>query len=406
MIMRPFLFLLILIVFTSCSKTTEAEYITPTVDPFSGLNLPETPFNYANIPLPTHYTQNAFSAQAQFQRAAVDFDNTPANNLITDAGATLGRVLFYDEKLSANGAVSCASCHQQAFGFSDPERLSEGFEGGRTRRHSMGLVNARFYFSGKFFWDERAASLEEQVLQPIQDEVEMGLSLPALEQIVQSQAYYPPLFEAAFGDETITSERIGLALAQFVRSLVSTTAKYDQARAEVSNPMVDFPAFTEQENRGKALFFRPIASTKGININCAGCHASEAFVSPIPNGPMASTASANNGLDAVSTDDQGVFEATRNPNDIGKFKSPSLRNIGIRPPYMHDGRFASLEEVVEHYNSGIQNHPTLAPPLRDEDGLPIRLNLSEEDKAALVAFLHTLTDFDMMNDEKYSNPFD
>ena len=234
----------------------------------------------------------------------------------------------------------------------------------------------------------------------------MGLSLPALEQIVQSQAYYPPLFEAAFGDETITSERIGLALAQFVRSLVSTTAKYDQARAEVSNPMVDFPAFTEQENRGKTLFFRPIATTTGININCAGCHASEAFVSPIPNGPMASTASANNGLDAISTDDQGVFEATRNPNDIGKFKSPSLRNIGIRPPYMHDGRFASLEEVVEHYNSGIQNHPTLAPPLRDEDGLPIRLNLSEEDKAALVAFLHTLTDFDMMNDEKYSNPFD
>lgn len=116
--------------------------------------------------------------------------------------------MFYDQKLSANGTVSCASCHQAAFGFSDPERLSEGFEGERTRRHSMGLVNARFYFSGKFFWDERAASLEEQVLQPIQDEVEMGLTINDLERIVSEQAYYPPLFEAAFGSVTISSERI------------------------------------------------------------------------------------------------------------------------------------------------------------------------------------------------------
>jgi len=399
-----FLFLLSTLIF-SCSSPKEDEYTVLSPDPFIGLNLPNTPFNYSDIDLPAHYTQNAFPPQAQFQRAAISFDNTPANNSVTNAGATLGRVLFYDEKLSANGTVSCASCHQAAFGFSDPERLSEGFEGERTRRHSMGLVNARFYFSGKFFWDERAASLEEQVLQPIQDEVEMGLTLNDLERIVSEQAYYPPLFEAAFGSETISSERIGLALAQFVRSLVSTTSKYDLARAEVANPMLDFPAFTAQENRGKTLFFRPIESSTGGAVNCAGCHVSEAFVGPIPNGPIGASSAINNGLDAVSTDDHGVFEATQNPNDRGKFKSPSLRNIGIRPPYMHDGRFATLEEVIEHYNSGIQDHPTLAPPLRDNNGNPVRLNLSEEDKAALVAFLHTLTDYNMLEDEKFSDPF-
>ena len=291
------------------------------------------------------------------------------------------------------------------FWFLRSERLSEGFEGGRTRRHSMGLVNARFYFSGKFFWDERAASLEEQVLLPIQDEVEMGLTISDLERIVSEQAYYPPLFEAAFGNEAITSERIGLALAQFVRSLVSTTSKYDLARAEVANPMLDFPAFTAQENRGKTLFFRPIASSTGGAVNCAGCHVSEAFVGPIPNGPIGASSATNNGLDSVSNDDQGLFEATARPNDRGKFKSPSLRNIGLRPPYMHDGRFATLEEVIEHYNSGIQDHPTLAPSLRDDNGNPIRLNLSEDVKAALVAFLHTLTDYSMLEDEKFSDPF-
>ena len=399
-----FLFLLSTLIF-SCSSPKEDEYTVLSPDLFIGLNLPNTSFNYSDVDLPAHYTQNAFPAQAQFQRAAIDFDNTPANNVITNAGATLGRVLFYDEKLSANGTVSCASCHQAAFGFSDPERLSEGFEGGRTRRHSMGLVNARFYFSGKFFWDERAASLEEQVLLPIQDEVEMGLTISDLERIVSEQAYYPPLFEAAFGNETITSERIGLALAQFVRSLVSTSSKYDLARAEVANPMLDFPAFTAQENRGKTLFFRPIASSTGGAVNCAGCHVSEAFVGPIPNRPIGDSSATNNGLDSVSNDDQGLFEATARPNDRGKFKSPSLRNVGLRPPYMHDGRFATLEEVIEHYNSGIQDHPTLAPSLRDDNGNPIRLNLSEDDKAALVAFLHTLTDYSMLEDEKFSDPF-
>ncbi|SHH21194.1 cytochrome-c peroxidase [Ferrimonas marina] len=367
--------------------------------------LPEQPYNYANIELPEHYTSNSFNDQALFQHAAIDQDNTPDDNPITDHGATLGRVLFYDIKLSANGTISCASCHQAEHGFSDPEVLSRGFDDELTRRHSMGLTNARFYDSGKFFWDERADTLEEQVLMPFQDPVEMGLTLDELEQIVAEQTYYPALFANAFGDETINSDRIARALAQFVRSMVSTTAKYDIARAEVESATDNFPGFTDQENQGKRLFLQPITLANGDRANCAGCHVSEAFIGPVPNAVRGSTTATNNGLDADSTDDLGVYETTGNPNDIGKFKVPSLRNIGARPPYMHDGRFATLEEVIEHYSSGIQPHPNLMAPLITSDGEPARFDFTQEEKDALVAFLHTLTDETMLADEKYSDPF-
>ncbi len=266
----------------------------------------------------------------------------------------------------------------------------------------MGIVNAKFYYSGKFFWDERAATLEDQVLMPFQDPVEMGLTLDRLTQIVRSQSYYPPLFENAFGDASITTDRISKALAQFIRSLVSATSKYDMARSEVQSPIIDFPGFTQQENEGKRLFFLPIQTTSGSMVNCAGCHVSEAFVGPIPNGPFGTTTSTNNGLDAISTTDLG---ATNNTNDIGKFKTPSLKNIAIRPPYMHDGRFATLEEVLNHYSTGIQNHPNLSAPLLNSNGNPIQLNLSQTEKDAIIAFLHTLTDYEMLADEKYSDPF-
>jgi len=221
------------------------------------LNLPVTAFNYANIPLPLHYLQNQYPANMPFQSAAVDNDNTPDNNPISDAGATLGRVLFYDTHLSANGTVSCASCHLQAFAFSDPNRLSRGFAGGLTRRHSMGLSNARFYASGKFFWGERADTLEQQVLMPIQDEVEMGMDLTSLVSVVSSQDFYPALFIDAFGDNTISSDRIARALAQFVRSIVSTRSLYDVGRAQVNSPLDDFPNFSRSENLGKRLFNNP-----------------------------------------------------------------------------------------------------------------------------------------------------
>lgn len=399
------LFAIITLIFSSCNKD-DGEYIPIEENPLAELNLPDNYFNYANIQLPSYYITDEFPAQFQFQDI-IDLDNTPNDNQITDAGATLGRVLFYDKKLSANGTVSCASCHQAEKGFSDPNVLSEGFEGGLTRRHSMGLANARFYAGGKFFWDERAETLEDQVLMPFQDEIEMGLTLSQLVQIVNDQAYYPTLFNDAFGDETITSDRISRALAQFVRSLVSVTSKYDQARSDVSSPIVDFPSFTALENQGKQLFYAPRQLTNGVMGNCVGCHQTEAFIGPsLPNmGPL-TTFATTNGLDAFSTNDLGVNEATGNPNDIGKFKIPSLKNIAIRPPFMHDGRFATLEEVIEHYSSGVQNHANLISPLVNDNGEVGQFNFTQEEKDALIAFLNTLTDEQMINDEKYSDPFE
>ena len=319
-----------------------------------------------------------------------NLDNTPNDNPITNDGATLGRVLFYDNNLSVNNTRSCASCHLAADGFSDPLEFSIGFEGGLTPRNSMGLANARFYENGRFFWDERAATLEDQTLQPIQDPIEMGMTLDGLVSKLQALDYYPSLFENAFGDSTITSDRISRALAQFVRSMVSYESKYDVGRAAAGNNNDNFSNFTNQENQGKQLFF-------SNRTNCSRCHETVIFVGDRPR---------NNGLDLVSTDN-GEGGVNGNANDNGKFKAPSLRNIELTAPYMHDGRFATLEEVVEHYNSGVQAHPNLDNRLRQggNNGEPRRLNLSNQEKAALVAFMKTLTDNEFITDEKYSNPF-
>ena len=296
-------------------------------DPFADLNLPTTLFNYANIQLPPHFITNNFPASFAFQFAAIDSDNTPNDNPTTDAGATLGRVLFYEKKLSGNGTIACASCHLQSKGFSDDAILSLGFAGGTTRRHSMGLTNARFYQSGKFFWDERAETLEDQVLMPFQDPVEMGMTLAQVEQIVSEQSYTPSLFKDAFGDEIINADRISKALAQFVRSMVSVNAKYDQGRSMVASPLDDFPNFTPEENLGKQLFH----ARNLVAPSCNSCHLSESFVAPLvaPNG---TTSGTNNGLDAVSTTDFGINESTGLNGHTGKFKVPSLRKCGIKAP--------------------------------------------------------------------------
>ena len=370
-----------------------------TADP----HLPEQPFDYAGITLPAHYRSADFPSGRRSSGSAVDQDNTPASNPITNAGATLGRVLFYDRNLSANGSIACASCHLQEHGFSDPERLSRGFGGGLTRRHSMGLTNARFYGTGRFFWDERAATLEEQVLMPFQDPVEMGLTLPQLESLVRAQTYYPQLFRAAFGSPEVTSDRVARALAQFVRSLVSVDTKYDHGRSRADGPLSPFPNFTNQENRGKRLFM----TNGGVGRTpCTVCHQSEAMVTPVPpRGRGTFTGASNNGLDARSTLDRGVAETTSNGGDTGKFKSPSLRNVAVRAPYMHDGRFATLEAVIDHYSDGIQAHPNLAGGLSERNGRPERYNFSDDEKSALVAFLRTLTDETLISHEMFADPF-
>lgn len=347
----------------------------------NGLLLPATPANYATPTVPPIF----------FQPPIVGSDTTPVNNPITNNGGTLGRSLFYDKRLSLNHTIACASCHQPAAGFSDPRKFSVGFAGGLTGRNSMGLTNARWYQRIKFFWDERAATLEDQVLQPIQNSVEMGMTLPALVTRLSAEPYYATLFTNAFGDATVTSDRISKALAQFVRSISSSNTKFDAGRA----PGVNFSNFTAQENEGRNIFNTPNLG------GCAACHGTDNF-SPGAN-------INNNGLENPYID-KGVGEVTGLPQHEGLFKVPSLRNIELTGPYMHDGRFATLEEVVEFYNSSVVNHPNLSPPLRNppnapNPGQPRRLNLTVSQKAALVAFMKTLTDTGVRTDPRWQDPF-
>ncbi|GAB5562574.1 MAG: hypothetical protein SynsKO_42210 [Synoicihabitans sp.] len=370
-------------------------------------DLPAIPHDYAVV-LPQHFLINAFPGNDPFQNAVIDNDNTPAGNPVTDDGATLGRVLFYDRKLSANGTISCASCHLQENGFADPEPLSIGFAGGRTRRNSMGLANARFYEPGKFFWDERAETLEDQVLMPFQDDVEMGLTLEQLVGIVSAQDYYPELFTNTFGDPAVNTDRIARALAQFVRSMVSVDSRYDQGRAMVNDPLDDFPNFNNSENRGKQLFMnRGGGAGAGGPVTCADCHSTEAFISPFRGTPHDSGTSAatNNGLDRFSTTDRGIAEATGNVADTGKFKVPSLRNIAQTAPYMHDGRFNSLNQVLNFYDGDIRNHAQLSDVLRGNNGNVQQINLNGRDRDDIVDFLETLSDPSFLTDPKFSDPF-
>jgi len=359
------------------------------------LDLPATALSYQPANLPDH-----------FETAAVEgMINTPADNPITDAGATLGRVLFYDTALSANRTVACASCHQSGAGFSDPDALSEGFDGGLTGRNSMSMVNLRYYANGAMFWDERAATLEEQVLMPIQDETEMGMTLDEVVERLEATDHYPVLFELAFGDPAITSERMSLALAQFARAAVSATSRYDEGLAAVDgDPLADFPAFTDAENRGKRLFFAP--PNQG-GAACAGCH----VANDGPGGGQRNAAvffmdrARNNGLTADNDADPGLGGHTGLDDDMGLFKSPSLRNVAVTGPYMHDGSLETLRDVVEHYNDGVQANPNLDPALRAGGGQPRRLGLDDGDIDDLVAFMQALTDDAFMADERFHDPF-
>ena len=292
------------------------------------------------------------------------YDTLDAGNRLTNAGATLGRVLFFDSALSKNRLVRCASCHSQRDGFDDPNRFSIGFEGKITPRHSMGLANARFNWNDRYFWDERVATLEKQVLDPIYDPVEMGLNPDLLVERVASKSYYPPLFAAAFGESAITERHIASALAQFVRAMVAIDARFDQAREGAGSMLEPFEEFSALENRGKFLFFAPLPRGAG----CAQCHETALFLMKQP---------ANNGLQGGDGAAGQVFRAA------------SLRNIAIRAPYMHDGRFDTLKQVMDHYGGGIQAARNLDPRLVDANGKGKVLVRSEADKLALIAFLST-----------------
>jgi len=304
------------------------------------------------------------------------------------AMVTLGRVLFYERQLSRDATISCASCHRQSEGFADSNVLSDGVGGALTARHSMSVANTVTYPNGRMFWDERAASLEDQALQPIQNPDEMDLTLEEMTSRLTALDYYDVLFEQAFGTSDVLAERVATALAAFQSTILTRNSRWDAWLAagpplQPGQPAVggDRGILSAQEELGRQLFFSP-------RTQCAACHSGPDMVGDRP---------FNNGLDANTNADQGAGQ--------GRFKTASLRNIALTAPYMHDGRFATLRDVIEHYNSGIENHPNLDPRLRGPNDQPIRMQLSGNEMDALVAFLRTVTDESLAVDERFSDPF-
>ncbi len=297
----------------------------------------------------------------------------PPDNPLTQQGVQLGQKLFSDARLSINDRQSCASCHQTGAGFVDRGKaVSLGAEGQTGTRNAMALFNLAW--KDDFFWDGRARTLREQVLMPIQNKIEMHETLPHLVTKLSATSDYPALFAKAFGSPEITSDRLARALEQYLLTLIAADSKYDKSRrGEVK--------LTAEEERGLRLFTTESDPRRGLTgAGCARCHG----------GPMFSSRRfSNNGLDVVSKD-LGRYEVTGRENDRGRFTVPSLRNIELTAPYMHDGRFKTLEAVVEHYNSGVKRSPTLDRNLARHPATG--LNLSTADKKALVAFMKTLTD--------------
>jgi cytochrome c peroxidase len=331
----------------------------------------------------------------------VDYDPTPyvlthdgfptptiaQDNPLTAQGVKLGRMLFYEKMLSKDGTQSCASCHRQEHAFTDTAKFSIGVRGLEGKRQAMSVFNMAWH-TNEFFWDGRAHLLRDQSLLPIQDELEMDETLAnVVTKLSQSQTYKDQ-FKRAFGSEEITSEKMSLAMEQFMNSIVSNNSKYDQYLAGKVQ-------LTASEERGRQLYFKEYNQffPDSSGADCAHCHGGPNFEND---------EYMNNGLDATFTD-IGREKVTKNANDKGKFKVTSLRNIELTAPYMHDGRFATLEEVIDHYNSGLKASPTLDPAL--EQTRATGLFLDAQDKADLVAFLKTLTDQTLITNPEYANPF-
>lgn len=395
------LMLLILFVASNCSdyevfepepSTTEDQWTTIN----ESLKLPRSPESYRT-----------------FNSGVSDFNN----NMI----ATIGRVLFYDKDLSADGTISCASCHHQELAFADNVSFSKGVHENLTTRNSIAFASIASFndeYGGTtgggeqtettagLFWDERAPTVKAQMEQTFVNPDEMGMDITELESIVKSKPYYQALFDltqfqfVGNEDKGITTNNILLALETFVRSIRSDQSKFDFVARNNDVLLIedfknDWEGFTPSENHGKTIFAE----------HCGNCHGKSVigqnFI--ITNHSPAPT-TANNGLNKIYKD-KGVGAITQLQHDMGKFKIAGLRNISLTAPYMHDGRFATLEEVIDFYDDGIQNHENLDPNLKDSSGKPINLNLTQEDKQDLIAFLHTLTDEEMLKASKWSDPF-
>jgi len=380
----PILLMVFVFGFISCQKEgveVEYKYYENYAVISEHLDLPGAPLSY-KVEFPEYY-----------RTANSDFDPDLA---------TLGRVLFYDTNLSKDGEISCASCHKQKIGFSDDVAFSKGTGGLETDRNSLALGAVfnfnEYYGPGRipFFWDNRVSTVQDQSSQTFANVKEMNMEMHEVVAAVKEQPYYPPLFKAAFGDVNstgiISDQNILDAIGEFVNSMTNADSKFDgeltkrykeDGRTYISQRDLnsiageEFAGFSVSENRGKKLYMA----------NCASCHSETSGAPPV--------LAANNGLD-MNYADKGESN--------GRFKVPTLRNIALTAPYMHDGRFATLEEVVDHYSNGIQNHPSLDFKLKS-GGTAKKFNFTPEDKDALLAFFETLTDEKMLTDVRYSDPF-
>jgi cytochrome c peroxidase len=306
------------------------------------------------------------------------------NRNFSDAQIQLGRVLFYDRSLSRNNSVSCGSCHKQEYAFADNVAFSEGFTGESTLRNTLPLVDTR---QNNLFWDGRKFTMLEAVMEPIFNHIEMGMDLNQLASKLRELPYYPPLFSSAFGKPAIKQDGIAFALSAFVSVMHSSSSRFDQST-------VNRVTLTATEQRGAALFTD--------KYECAACHQGHLGVQA--SNEYRFFGFANIGLDESYQDD-GRALLTHSPADRGLFRVPSLNNVALTAPYMHDGSFTTLEQVIDHYSFGIASHPNLDDRLKGPDGKPLRFDITTEEKEALIAFLETFTDEDVATDPLLADPF-
>lgn len=385
-----FILLSIALIFQQCTKSDTSTATYENIKVAFGTKIdPNNLLNYSNQLKPNYITK----------------DNTTFNT-ITNSKATLGRVLFYDKNLSINNTISCGSCHRQEFAFGDTALASRGVEGGLTGRHSMRLINARFSNETKFFWDERANTLEIQTTKPIQDHAEMGFSglsgrpnIATLITKLEAISYYKELFQFVYGSTAITEQKLQECLAQFIRSIQSFDSKYDVGRTQVGNDNQNFPNFTTQENTGKNLFLSPpvfntIGARTSGGLGCGGCHRAPEFDID-PN-------SGNNGI-LGNLNGIGI--------DINNTRSPSLRDLvdanGVaNGQLMHTGNITTLQAVIGHYGTiNLAPGNTRLDPKLKPNGFGQQLNLNAIEVNSVIAFLKTLTGTNVYLDAKWSNPF-
>ncbi|MEZ4907387.1 MAG: cytochrome c peroxidase [Saprospiraceae bacterium] len=306
----------------------------------------------------------------------------PSDNTLTVEGIALGKKLFYDPMLSANGTQSCSSCHKLENSFTDTNRFSIGIDGEAGTRNAMPIFNLAWNFNETFFWDGRAVSLENQAEEPVTNPIEMHNTWKAAINSLQQDDNYPDLFFDAFGTSQISMELVTKAISQFERTIISANSKFDQA-------ILGNASLSPSEVSGYEIF---MAEDKG---DCFHCHGS------INNPLWTDNLFNNNGIDSVFTD-IGLEKTTGNTYDRGKFKTPSLRNLKFTAPYMHDGRFNTIEEVIDHYSEGLKFSSTIDPLMKS--AYKGGVHLTDEEKSDLKAFLLTLSDDSfIINQSFYEN---